>query len=115
MPEYIELNLAGADLRLELADVGEPIANGSGWTPVSSGGSRVASIATDAFKATLRPLGPILQQVRDSIAGTDNPPEQVSVEFGVQIGQDLKLGIVNGSGQATMKITANWRLGGGPA
>ncbi|MFI9047333.1 CU044_2847 family protein [Streptomyces sp. NPDC053427] len=111
MPDYIELNLAGADLRLELADVGEPPEGGDEWTPVSSGGARVTAMAADALKATLRPLGPVLQHVHDSVLGTDNPPHDVSVEFGVQIGQDLKLGIVGGSGQATMKITATWRLG----
>lgn len=111
MPDYIELNLAGADLRLELADVGKPPEHDDEWTPVSRGGDRVTAMAADALRATLRPLGPVLQQVHDSVAAADNPPQDVSVEFGVQIGQDLKLGIVGGSGQATMKITATWRLG----
>ncbi|MER6568782.1 CU044_2847 family protein [Streptomyces sp. NPDC001093] len=114
MPEYIELSLAGADLRLEVAEVGEPVAGGGQWTPVAAGGSRVAEVAADTLRAALRPLGPVLQQVHDSIASAPNPPRDVSVEFGVQIGQDLKLGIVGGSGQATMKITASWRLGGEP-
>ncbi|MGY1584747.1 CU044_2847 family protein [Streptomyces sp. MN13] len=110
MPDYIELSLAGADVRLELADVGEPVTDGDGWTPVASGGARVTAMAADALKVTLRPLGPVLQHVHDSVMGSENPPQEVSVEFGVQIGQDLKLGIVGGSGQATMKVTATWRL-----
>ncbi|MCU4750057.1 CU044_2847 family protein [Streptomyces sp. G-5] len=110
MPDHIELNLAGADLRLELADVGKPLGHEDEWTPVSRGGGRVSEIAADALKTALRPLGPVLQHVHDSIAAADNPPQDVSVEFGVQIGQDLKLGIVSGSGQATMKVTATWRL-----
>ncbi len=114
MPDYIELNLDGADLRLELADVGKPLGHDDEWTPVSRGGDRVTEMAADALRAALRPLGPVLQQVHDSIAAADNPPQDVSVEFGVQIGQDLKLGIVGGSGQATMKITATWRLGSEP-
>ncbi|GGU41823.1 hypothetical protein GCM10010259_35780 [Streptomyces daghestanicus] len=113
MPDYIELDLAGADLRLELADVGKPPEQDE-WTPVSRGGERVTALAADTLRAALRPLGPLLQQVHDSVAAADDPPQDLSVEFGVQIGQDLKLGIVGGSGQATMKITATWRLGDGP-
>ncbi len=39
-----------------------------------------------------------------------NPPQELSVEFGVQIGQDLKLGIVDANGQASLTITATWKL-----
>ncbi|MGW2545603.1 CU044_2847 family protein [Kitasatospora sp. NPDC001574] len=31
-----------------------------------------------------------------------------TVTFGVQLTQDLKLGIVNGNGQAHLTVTASW-------
>ncbi|WP_447035909.1 CU044_2847 family protein [Streptomyces sp. DSM 118878] len=40
------------------------------------------------------------------------PPTEITVIFGVQVGQDLKLGIVNGSGQAHLTVTATWRPDG---
>ncbi|MGW0514869.1 CU044_2847 family protein [Streptomyces olivaceoviridis] len=39
------------------------------------------------------------------------PPTEVAVTFGVRLGQDMKLGIVNGSGQAHPAVTATWKLG----
>lgn len=67
-------------------------------------------LATDTLRAALRPLGPLLQEVHDAVASSERAPDEVSVEFGVQIGQDLKLGIVGSNGQASMKVSATWRL-----
>ncbi|MGW0694882.1 CU044_2847 family protein [Streptomyces sp. NPDC002738] len=123
MPEYLELDLAGAALRVELSDAGEPAAafvlaetseapdlpEGFGTsTPVARGG-RAAALATDALRATLRPLGQLLEEVHGAVAGTENAPQELKVEFGIQIGQDLKLGIVGVNGKATMTVSATWQ------
>lgn len=63
----------------------------------------------------LRPIGLVLQEVQDSLSALDHPPQEVSVELGVQIGQDLKLGIVGANGQASMKVCATWRPVPAPA
>nr|WP_307847608.1 hypothetical protein [Streptomyces sp. F63] len=33
----------------------------------------------------LRPLGPLLQEIHASVAGSADPPHEVTVEFGVQV------------------------------
>ncbi|MFE2568712.1 CU044_2847 family protein, partial [Streptomyces mirabilis] len=81
----------------------------SGVVPVGRG-ARVASLATDGLRSVLSPLGPVLQQVHDAIRGIPDPPHEISVDFGIQIGQDLKIGIVGANGQASMTISATWQL-----
>ncbi|MFI9028454.1 CU044_2847 family protein [Streptomyces sp. NPDC053560] len=124
MPEYAELQLSDRTLvRLALSPVGTPapavpaaradLPDGAGTVePVGRGRERVAALAGDGLRAVLSPLGPLLQEVHDSVAHAEDPPQELSVEFGVQIGQDLKLGIAGGSAQAAMKITASWQLPG---
>ena len=119
--EYTELTLAdGAAVRLELTAVGEPPSTAAHETDdlpdgfgsevlVGTGGRRTAALAADALRAVLRPLGPLLQEVHDSITSAADPPDEINVEFGVQIGQDLKIGIVGAKGQAAMTVSATWR------
>lgn len=129
MPEYLELDLGGAALRVELADAGEPaplavpvdavaepdLPDGFGTaTPVARGG-RAATLAQDVLRTALRPLGPLLEEVHSAVTGTDNPPQELTVEFGIQIGQDFKLGIVGANGQATMTVSATWNQSTGEA
>lgn len=77
--------------------------------PVASGGAAVASFAAGALRQALKPLGPLLQEVHDCVRAVPDPPAELSVTFGVQVGQDLKLGIVGGSGQAHLTVTASWQ------
>jgi hypothetical protein len=115
--DYIEFALDdGAQVRLELAAAGEaPAGDGdlpggiSGVTPVGRG-ARVGTLATDALRSVLSPLGPVLQQVHDSVSGIADPPHELSVAFGIQIGQDLKIGIVGANGQASLTVSATWQL-----
>ncbi|QDQ15603.1 hypothetical protein FH965_37835 [Streptomyces spectabilis] len=120
--DYLEFTLDdGARVRLELAPAGEAPAAApegtetdlpsgiSGVTPVGRG-VRVGTLATDALRTVLSPLGPVLQQVHDAVRGIPDPPQELSVDFGVQIGQDLRLGIVGAGGQASMTVSATWQL-----
>ncbi|MFI7297232.1 CU044_2847 family protein [Streptomyces sp. NPDC050121] len=77
--------------------------------PVATGGAAVASFAAGALRTALKPLGPLLQEVHDVVSAVPDPPAELSVTFGVQIGQDLKLGIVGGNGQAHLTVTASWK------
>ncbi|MFI6282384.1 CU044_2847 family protein [Streptomyces sp. NPDC050988] len=118
--DYMEFTLDdGAQVRFELAAAGEarPDSTGgpdlpggiAGATPVGRG-ARVGALATDALRTVLSPLGPVLQQVHDSVRGIPDPPDEISVDFGIQIGQDLRIGIVGANGQASMTISATWQL-----
>jgi len=74
-------------------------------------GSRLGAAAGTALRGVLAPLVPLLQQIRDTAAAVPDPPDEISVSFGVRIGHDLKLGVVGAAGEATLTVTANWHLG----
>jgi hypothetical protein len=63
--------------------------------PAGRGAQAAAALATDTLRAVLRPLGPLLQEVHDAVAAAPDRPQEINV----QVGQDLKLGIV-GTGPA---------------
>ncbi|MFF2848985.1 CU044_2847 family protein [Streptomyces sp. NPDC058001] len=125
--EYMEFTLEdGSQVRLELAPAGAAEAAAGpegaapdlpggvgGVAPVGRGtgvGARIGTQATDALRTVLSPLGPVLQHVHDAISGIPDPPDEISVDFGIQIGQDLKLGIVGAGGQASLSLSATWQL-----
>lgn len=92
----------------QLAPDEEDIPDGIGTlVPVARRGQAVA-VAADVLRSTLMPLGPLVQEVHDAVSAGPTPPTEVTVTFGVQLGQDLKLGIVNGTGQAHLTVTATW-------
>ncbi|WP_405681151.1 hypothetical protein OG239_00460 [Streptomyces sp. NBC_00868] len=76
--------------------------------PVGRRGDAVAAIAADALRGTLRPLGTLVQEVHAAMTTVPTPPTEITVTFGIQLTQDLKLGIVNGNGQAHLTVTASW-------
>ncbi|WP_053638554.1 CU044_2847 family protein [Streptomyces sp. NRRL F-4707] len=76
--------------------------------PVARGAASVARFAAGALRGALSPLGPLLQEVHDAATAVPDPPTELSVTFGVQVGQDLKLGIVGGTGTAHLTVTASW-------
>ncbi|MET7765921.1 CU044_2847 family protein [Streptomyces sp. NPDC005336] len=129
MTDYAEFPLPdGTPVRLELAPVATATApaNGTGEggtgpglpggiggvTPVSRAPRSAAVLAAEGLRAVLRPLGPLLQEVHDAVSAAANPPDEIQVQFGVQVGQDLKLGIVGANGQASLTISATWQLSG---
>ncbi|AZM49207.1 hypothetical protein DMB38_28525 [Streptomyces sp. WAC 06738] len=80
--------------------------------PVSAG-RRVSVAAEGALRTLLAPLGPLLQQVHNSVSAVQDVPSEVSVSFGVRVSSDLKLGIVGAGGEATMTVTVQWQPGQG--
>ena len=76
--------------------------------PVARGTGTVARFAAGALRGALSPLGPLLQEVHDAATAVPDPPTELSVTFGVQVGHDLKLGIVGGTGTAHLTVTASW-------
>ncbi|MFC9163734.1 CU044_2847 family protein [Streptomyces fungicidicus] len=76
--------------------------------PVARRRQAGAAVAA-ALRTTLQPLGSLVQDVHDAVTTGATPPAEVSVTFGVQLGHDLKLGIVSGSGQAHLTVTATWK------
>lgn len=77
--------------------------------PVAAGGRAVANFAAGALRGVFKPLGPLLQEVHHAVSSAPEPPTELSVTFGVQVGQDLKFGIVGSNGQAHLTVTASWK------
>ncbi|CAM5275194.1 CU044_2847 family protein [Streptomyces abikoensis] len=126
MPNYAELRLAdGTSVRFVLSpglsrspapdpapSPEEDLPEGMGRSvPVARGDGRgaVAAFAVDTLRRTLQPLGTLLQEVHDAVTASDPPPAEVDVTFGIQVGHDLKLGIVGGNGQAHLTVSAKWQ------
>jgi hypothetical protein len=76
--------------------------------PVSRGGQLVADLAVETLRRSLKPVKPLLEEVHQAVASAAVPPSEVSVTFGIQVGSDLKLGIVGSKGQAHLTVTASW-------
>ncbi|WP_421108731.1 CU044_2847 family protein [Streptomyces sp. NEAU-S77] len=115
MTEHREIPLAdGTSVRLELAPVGDAsIADAyggvGGVTPVGRGTRAAAALADAGLGVVLQGLGSVLQDVHDAVRSAPHPPQEFTVQFGVQVGQDLKLGIVGANGNASLTISATWR------
>jgi hypothetical protein len=118
MPELVELKLTdGTGVLVEVfAPTPEPAADldmpdGTGIVVPVGRGQRVASAAGQALSDVLRPLGSVLDSVHQAVASALRPPDDVSVELGVKLSQDLKLGITSTQGEAVVTVRATWKLG----
>ncbi|HET6353370.1 CU044_2847 family protein [Streptomyces sp.] len=124
MSTFSELQLAdGTVIRFELApaqgapsdaeraaDPADELPDGMGQSvPVARGGQTVSAFAVETLRRTLQPLGTLLQEVHDAVLTSERPPQEVNVSFGIQVGHDLKLGIVGGNGQAHITVSATWQ------
>ncbi|WP_431682588.1 CU044_2847 family protein [Kitasatospora sp. KL5] len=85
-----------------------------GSAPVGRRTERVvrqaAALSRDALHTALQPLVPLLQEVHDTVASVQDRPHEVTVDFGVQFGSDLSIGIVGSSAQASLTVSATWKL-----
>ncbi|MGW2630191.1 CU044_2847 family protein [Streptomyces chattanoogensis] len=97
------------DAELELPDAfgsAQPVS-------VDSRMGRALTRGGEALEEALRPLGGVLSQIHRSISGGSHRPDEVTVEFGVTLGSDLRLGVFSGKGDASFKVSAKWNLGAG--
>ncbi|MET7738279.1 CU044_2847 family protein [Streptomyces sp. NPDC005402] len=79
--------------------------------PVASGGNgRVGRAARGALREVLKPLVPVLQSVHETVSAMDRRPQQLTVDLGVKVGNDLTLGIVANKGEASLTVSATWNL-----
>ncbi|QWB24346.1 MULTISPECIES: CU044_2847 family protein [Streptomyces] len=128
MTQYAELLLDDSTvIRLELSPVGGPQAAGQesgqgeyeeheelpdgiqGSEPVGRLRDAARVLVGGTVRGVLSPLGPLLREVHATVTSVDAPPQEFSVEFGLQLGQDLKLGIVGVNSASSLKVSATWR------
>ncbi|MFF4395975.1 CU044_2847 family protein [Streptomyces sp. NPDC001480] len=67
------------------------------------------TLARGSLRGALSPLGPLLREVHSVVSSVDNPPHEFNVQFGLQLGQDLKLGIVDVKSASSVTVSATWR------
>ncbi|GHD18957.1 hypothetical protein GCM10010313_49540 [Streptomyces violarus] len=125
MTQYAELLLDDSTvIRLELSPVGGPQADGhesdlgeyeelpdgiQGSEPVGRLRDAARVLVGGTVRGVLSPLGPLLREVHATVTSVEDPPQEFSVEFGLQLGQDLKLGIVGVNSASSLKVSATWR------
>ncbi|HZX40161.1 MAG TPA: CU044_2847 family protein [Streptomyces sp.] len=105
--DSLPASLAGPE---DGTDDDEEAVPGFGRSRPVARGARVVAATEGALSALLAPLVPLLQRVHDTVAAVPDAPDELSVSFGLRVSQDLKLGVVGATGEATMTITANWHL-----
>ncbi|MEV0370923.1 CU044_2847 family protein [Streptomyces sp. NPDC050636] len=79
---------------------------------VDSRMSRAVTRGGEVLEEALRPLSGVLGQIHRSISSGSHRPDEVTVQFGVTLGSDLKLGVFSGKGEASFTVSATWNLGG---
>ena len=90
-------------------DSGPDVPAGRDTAAVSRTGDVVAK-AGRTLKQVLRPLVPVLHAVHETVSTMESHPNEVTVELGVKLTQDLRLGIVSSGGEASMVVSATWTL-----
>jgi hypothetical protein len=118
MPQLVELQLAdGTGVLVEVfapgpVPVSDPdLPDGAGSVVPVGRGQRVAAATGQALSDVLRPLGSVLDSVHQAVTSSLRPPDDVSIELGVKLSQDLKLGITCTQGEAVVVVRATWKLG----
>ncbi|MFD7053286.1 CU044_2847 family protein [Streptomyces mirabilis] len=118
----VRLHLAPADSAAVLpdtrsepheSDVDEPLELPPGFgsaEPVSVNGRAAHALTRggEALAEALRPLGGVLAGIHQSFTESARRPSEVTVEFGVTLGSDLKLGVFSGKGEASFTVSATW-------
>ncbi|MGW2725515.1 CU044_2847 family protein [Streptomyces sp. NPDC001492] len=121
MGEYVEFTFDdGQSVLLEVMP--SPLGAGNEAEPGSEllkpyarmpGRDRVSRATRGALRIALRPLVPVLESVRQTTDGLAQQPDEVSVEVGVRITDDLRLGIVGIKGEASLVVKATWKSSAG--
>ncbi|MFF5522798.1 CU044_2847 family protein [Streptomyces coeruleorubidus] len=122
MPDLVELTLTdGTGVLVEVrspqsAEPGHPdrpdlpdLPDGTEAVVPVGRGERVVAYAGRALNEVLQPLGSVLDAVQQAVSSAAHPPDEVSVELGFRLSQDLKLGITNTLGEAAFTVSATWK------
>jgi hypothetical protein len=119
VPEFIEFEFAdGSSVLLHTFPVAAAESQGQhglppglgGAVPVGRAADRLTPLAHEALRTALRPLVPLLQEVHDTVTAVPDRPQEIAVQFGVRFGSDLKLAVVGGSAEASLTVSATWKL-----
>ncbi|MER5865803.1 CU044_2847 family protein [Kitasatospora sp. NPDC002040] len=120
MTEFTELTLPdGTSVLLQVSDLGPAGVRAPGnpeFGDLPEGAGETVAVgrgrnAGQALREALQPLGAVLDMVHGAVSSAVRPPDEISVELGVKVSQDLRLGIVSGGGEATLTVNATWRIG----
>ncbi|WP_326684219.1 hypothetical protein OHB31_16480 [Streptomyces microflavus] len=79
-----------------------------GAEPVGRIRDATRTLARGSLRGALSPLVPLLSEVHALVSSVDHPPQEFNVQFGLELGQDLKLGIVDVKSSSSITVSATW-------
>ncbi|MFG3257987.1 CU044_2847 family protein [Streptomyces sp. NPDC048172] len=112
----VEIPLEGGDggdvVRVEIRDTGK-----GGPVPVGRGGERVAARASRSLGAMLGTVAPVAQSFVERFRELPDPPDEMTVDFGVTLSAQADLVVANSAAEANFSVSLTWHRsdGGQPA
>lgn len=107
MTKAVEFSFAeGGSIAVEVADAGAGTSRGMG--------DDAAAQVTQTFDAALNGLHKVADGLQAALRRSLNPPDAVTVQFGVNFSAESGLIIAKGSVGATLDITMQWKSASGP-
>ena len=94
----------GGSVLVQVEDVDE--------RPVTRGGRQEQSVAertTKTFEEATSSVTPAAQSLIGRLKGLDNPPDEVGLEFGVQLSAEAGAFIATVAAEANFKVTLSWK------
>lgn len=79
---------------------------GSGIKRVSIGGDSVKRKVSEVLSS----IGPTISQIRSSITAGEMAPDEISIEFGVQLSTEVGVIITRASSDINFKVSARWDM-----
>ncbi|WP_243740558.1 CU044_2847 family protein [Streptomyces sp. 8K308] len=80
-----------------------------GLIRVGRPGQRVAARATRSLDAMLDSVRPVAERFVARFRGLADPPDEITVEFGVSLSADADVVIASASGEANFAVSLTWR------
>ncbi|TDB71325.1 CU044_2847 family protein [Micromonospora sp. KC723] len=105
MSQVVEFPLAGGGaVRVEVPDEDETVAVGRP--------GEVIARAHETLESVLSGLRPLAEAVLADLRAAAQPPDRVSVEFGVKLSAKAGLVVASGTSEANLKVQVEWNRAG---
>jgi Trypsin-co-occurring domain 1 len=106
MPELIQYPLqGGGSVLVAVETTAEPVTRG--WGEDRS--QRVAEQANETFESAVARVRPAAEALLDSLSGLRSTPDEITVEFAVQLTAEAGICIATLGSTANFKIQLTWK------
>jgi len=97
----------GGSVLVQVADAAPAGPVTRGWG--SSGESRTTVQAQESFQQVIGRVGPAASAVLETLTGLSRVPDEITVEFGVQLSAQAGAFIATLGSAANFKVTVSWQ------